>query len=176
MDERLLDNVWQSQIISVQPISVGTTCLKEAPLVSDDPWKIHGLCIEETWQNKKKRPSHLLPEQEIHKLWVQVLVAREDVLCFGLDNTKSKVAHVVSHHLASGKAEPYQVHFWKAILVEKISQVAGLVVRIWNPISFLESDKGKCNHWIPLWLKCRWLRTDKVWFPRWGLNFYHANR
>ena len=42
----------------------------------------------------------ILPEQEVHRLWIKVFIIGKDVLCIGMDSSKTQTIHALPHYLA----------------------------------------------------------------------------
>ena len=118
MEWRMPNNIRQGERIPYKCTSVGTTCSRETfdPIL-DNAWKVNGMRFGITWWNWMQRASHLLPEQEIHRLWVKVLIIGKDVLRASIDSSKTQAIHALPHHMAYCKIGPHQVYFWEAFIV-----------------------------------------------------------
>ena len=143
---RMPSSFRQGERISYKPVGASVTCLRETfDSILGGLWKVNGVCPKITWWNRAQGASHILSEQEIHKLRSQVFVIRENVLCIGVDSLETQVVHVLPYYLAHCKARSHQVYFREAFIVWKGCNVASLIIKIWHPLRLSEGYRRKCN-------------------------------
>ena len=136
MDWRMSDCPWQSQ--STPPILVPPILGKPLIFVFNCPREVNGLCIRPTWGNQKEKACHLLPEQKIHRIWIQVPPGGKDMMCNRLDCSKAQTIFVIPFYLVDLQIGSHQVYFWKAIALRENCKIASLIVKVWHSICILE--------------------------------------
>ena len=100
MNRRMSDCFWQRKRLLIHPSNFGTVNSWETHhFVSDCPQEVNGLRIRSAWWDWKERACHLLLEQEIHRLWIQVPLNGKDVLCTSLDHSKTQAILALPYNM-----------------------------------------------------------------------------
>ena len=141
MDWRMSDCFWQSQRLLIHPSNFGTANSWETPhFIFNYPWEVNELRIRLTWRNQKERACHLLSEQKIHKIWIQIPLGGKDVLCISLDCSKAQAIPAILYYMVDLQAGSYQVYFWKTFTLKKDCKMASPIVGVWHLVCILESN------------------------------------
>ena len=87
---RMSSSIRQGERVPYKCTSVGTTCTRKTfDLILNSTWKVNEMRSGTTLWNQMQKASQLLPGQEIHGLWVKVLIIGEDVLCTSMGSSKA---------------------------------------------------------------------------------------
>lgn len=103
---------------------------RKAPThLSHGPGNINGMYTRAARRDRKEGAGHLLPQQEVHRLWVPILRSGKDILRLSLGRKSSSTLHAQLYDHASCQNGPTQVHIWKALFDRKNRTVADAVDR-----------------------------------------------
>ena len=150
MDGRMSDCFWQSQILLIYPSNFGTANSWETSHpVFDYSWKVNGLCVRPTWRDWKERACHLLLEQKIHKIRIQVPFNGKNMLYIGLDRSKTQAILVIPYYVVNFQVGSHQVYFWKALTLREDCKMASPIDGVRHSVCIPKSNQRKHHRRIP---------------------------
>ncbi|RDY09147.1 hypothetical protein CR513_06518, partial [Mucuna pruriens] len=109
VESRLLKGLQKNQKIFGKPSRPCSGVTREAlDTIFNNIGRIHGVCLGIARCHRKQRTSHLLSQQEVHRLRKKIPSARENLLCFGLGGKKAEAIYVGQHYMANIQDRPHQ--------------------------------------------------------------------